>query len=62
MPPGAAHGCASLTDITLTYLVDRCYDVSDENGGAWDDPDPMVTRRASTNPRPADLAPIRPSR
>jgi dTDP-4-dehydrorhamnose 3,5-epimerase len=39
IPPGVAHGFASLTDLTLTYLVDGYYDPSDELGVAWDDPD-----------------------
>ena len=38
IPPGVAHGFASLTDILLTYLVDNYYDDSDEHGLAWDDP------------------------
>jgi dTDP-4-dehydrorhamnose 3,5-epimerase len=38
IPPGVAHGFASLTDLTLTYLVDGYYDPSDELGVAWDDP------------------------
>jgi len=39
IPPGVAHGFASLTDLTLTYLVDGYYDPADELGVAWDDPD-----------------------
>jgi dTDP-4-dehydrorhamnose 3,5-epimerase len=39
IPPGVAHGFASLTDLTLTYLVDGYYDPDDELGVAWDDPD-----------------------
>ena len=39
IPPGVAHGFASLTDVTLTYLVDGYYDPADELGVAWDDPD-----------------------
>jgi dTDP-4-dehydrorhamnose 3,5-epimerase len=38
IPPGVAHGFASLTDLTLTYLVDGYYDPADELGVAWDDP------------------------
>lgn len=38
IPPGVAHGFASLTDVTLTYLVDGYYDPADELGVAWDDP------------------------
>ena len=39
IPPGVAHGFASLTDVTLTYLVDGYYDPADELGVTWDDPD-----------------------
>jgi len=39
IPPGVAHGFAALTDVTMTYLVDRYYDPADELGVAWDDPD-----------------------
>jgi dTDP-4-dehydrorhamnose 3,5-epimerase len=39
IPPGVAHGFASLTELTLTYLVDGYYDPADELGVAWDDPD-----------------------
>jgi dTDP-4-dehydrorhamnose 3,5-epimerase len=39
IPPGVAHGFASLTDLTLTYLVDNYYDPADELGVVWDDPD-----------------------
>jgi dTDP-4-dehydrorhamnose 3,5-epimerase len=54
IPPGVAHGFASLTDLTLTYLVDGYYDPADELGVAWDDPtiaadwgveDPTVSER-----------------
>ena len=38
IPPGVAHGFAALSDLTITYLVDRTYDSSDELGVAWDDP------------------------
>ena len=38
IPPGVAHGFASLTDLTLTYLVDGYYDPADELGVMWDDP------------------------
>ncbi|HYZ93425.1 MAG TPA: dTDP-4-dehydrorhamnose 3,5-epimerase family protein [Actinomycetota bacterium] len=38
IPPGIAHGFQAVTDATLTYLVDRYYDASDEHGLAWDDP------------------------
>ena len=39
IPPGVAHGFASLTDLTLTYLVDSYYNPDDELGVAWDDPE-----------------------
>ena len=32
IPPGVAHGFASLTDLTLTYLVDSYYNPEDELG------------------------------
>ena len=38
IPPGVAHGFASLTDLTMTYLVDSYYNPEDELGVAWDDP------------------------
>lgn len=68
IPPGVAHGFQALTDITLTYLVDRYYDQSDEHGIAWDDPDaripwplddPILSERDKTNPKRADLGPDR---
>ena len=37
IPPGVAHGFLALTDATLTYLVNRYYDASDELGVAWND-------------------------
>ena len=60
IPPGVAHGFASLTDVLLTYLVDNYYDNSDELGLAWDDPavgadwgvtDPILSKRDQGNPR-----------
>jgi len=39
IPPGVAHGFGSLTDLTLTYLVDGYYDPADELGVIWDDPE-----------------------
>lgn len=59
IPPGVAHGFASLTDLTLTYLVDGYYDPADELGVAWDDPaigadwgvtDPVVSGRDQALP------------
>ncbi|MBV8462606.1 MAG: dTDP-4-dehydrorhamnose 3,5-epimerase family protein [Acidimicrobiales bacterium] len=71
IPPGVAHGFASLTDVTLWYLVDGYYNPADELGVAWDDPaieadwglsDPIVSERDRSNPRRADIpAGVRPS-
>jgi len=61
-----AHGFASLTDATLTYLVDGYYNPADELGVAWDDPavaadwgvgDPILSARDAANPRRADIEP-----
>jgi dTDP-4-dehydrorhamnose 3,5-epimerase len=70
IPPGVAHGFSSLTDMTITYLVDGYYNPSDELGVAWDDPvidadwgvvDPTLSHRDQTNPTRADLeAALRP--
>ena len=67
-----AHGFASLTDLTLTYLVDSYYNPADELGVAWDDPEiaadwgianPVLSARDQANPRRADIDPSRrPSR
>ena len=72
IPPGVAHGFASLTDMTITYLVDGYYNPADELGVAWDDPavaadwgvtDPILSARDRANPRrdalPADRRPHR---
>jgi dTDP-4-dehydrorhamnose 3,5-epimerase len=64
IPPGVAHGFASLTDLTLTYLVDGYYNPEDELGVAWDDPDveadwgvtdPVLSARDRANPRRRDI-------
>lgn len=64
IPPGVAHGFASLSDMTITYLVDGYYNPADELGVAWDDPaiaadwglvDPILSERDRTNPRRADI-------
>ncbi len=70
IPPGVAHGFASLTDMTISYLVDGYYNPADELGVAWDDPDigadwgiaePILSERDRTNPMRSDLPPeIRP--
>ncbi len=66
IPPGVAHGFASLTDMTITYLVDSYYNPDDELGVAWDDPDiaadwglddPILSARDQNNPRRTDLEP-----
>ena len=71
IPPGVAHGFASLTDMTITYLVDNYYNPADELGVAWDDPEiaadwgleaPILSERDQQNPRRADLDPrLRPT-
>lgn len=65
IPPGVAHGFQALTDVTLTYFVDRYYDPDDEHGLAWDDPDagidwpisdPILSERDRTNPKRTDIS------
>jgi len=65
IPPGVAHGFASLTDATITYLVDGYYNAADELGVAWDDPEiaadwglanPVLSERDSANPKRAEIA------
>ena len=67
IPPGVAHGFASLTDMAITYLVDGYYNPADELGVAWDDPeigadwgltDPILSARDQSNPRRADIEPM----
>jgi dTDP-4-dehydrorhamnose 3,5-epimerase len=64
IPPGVAHGFASLSDLTITYLVDSYYNPEDELGVAWDDPDigaqwgiadPILSARDRSNPPRADI-------
>ena len=66
IPPGVAHGFAALTDMTITYLVDRYYNPSDELGVAWNDPainadwgveHPVLSNRDRDNPLRKDLDP-----
>lgn len=64
IPPGVAHGFQAVTNATLTYLVDRYYDSSDEFGVAWDDvnirwpiDDPLLSERDRTNPRLDEIRP-----
>jgi dTDP-4-dehydrorhamnose 3,5-epimerase len=65
IPVGVAHGFVALTDAVLTYVVDGYYDVNDEHGVAWDDPDlavpwgvtaPLLSPRDRNNPRLRDLS------
>lgn len=64
IPPGVAHGFASLGDLTLTYLVDNYYNPADELGVAFDDPeiaadwgivDPVLSERDQANPRRSEI-------
>jgi dTDP-4-dehydrorhamnose 3,5-epimerase len=64
IPPGVAHGFASLTDVLLWYLVDGYYNPDDELGLAWDDPDvaadwgverPVLSVRDQDHPRRGDI-------
>jgi dTDP-4-dehydrorhamnose 3,5-epimerase len=66
IPPGVAHGFASLTAVTITYLVDGYYNPADELGVAWDDPeigadwgvsDPVLSNRDQANPMRSAIAP-----
>jgi len=67
IPPGVAHGFASLSDMAITYLVDGYYNPADELGVAWDDPeigadwgltDPILSARDQSNPRRGDIEPM----
>jgi dTDP-4-dehydrorhamnose 3,5-epimerase len=67
IPPGVAHGFASLSDMTITYLVDGYYNPADELGVAWDDPAidadwglaaPILSARDQANPRRDQLDPM----
>jgi dTDP-4-dehydrorhamnose 3,5-epimerase len=70
IPPGVAHGFASLTEMTITYLVDGYYNAADELGVAWNDPEvgadwhvvaPVLSNRDRDNPWRRDLdAAVRP--
>jgi dTDP-4-dehydrorhamnose 3,5-epimerase len=68
IPPGVAHGFASLTDVLMWYLVDGYYNPDDELGLAWDDPEvgadwgimsPVLSARDKANPRRSELDPAR---
>jgi dTDP-4-dehydrorhamnose 3,5-epimerase len=67
IPPGVAHGFASLTDMAITYLVDSYYNPADENGVAWNDPsikadwgleDPLLSERDGNNPLSTEIEPM----
>ncbi len=66
IPPGVAHGFASVTDLLLWYLVDSYYNPADELGLAWDDPevaadwtvtDPVLSERDRSNPSRSAIEP-----
>ncbi|CAN5743717.1 dTDP-4-dehydrorhamnose 3,5-epimerase [soil metagenome] len=59
IPVGVAHGFLTLTDATVTYLVDQYYNGGDEFGVAWNDPtlavawgvvEPILSGRDQQNP------------
>ena len=65
IPPGVAHGFAAHTQLILTYLVDGYYNIADELGVAWDDPEiaadwgitvPVLSGRDQANPKRAEIA------
>ena len=66
IPIGVAHGFVTLTDATLTYVVDNYYDSQDEYGVAWNDPEivvpwgvesPLISPRDAANPLLKDIPP-----
>jgi dTDP-4-dehydrorhamnose 3,5-epimerase len=66
IPPGVAHGFLTLTDCTLTYLVESTYDAKDELGIIWNDPamkiawptsTPTLSDRDQRNPLLKDIRP-----
>ena len=66
IPPGEAHGFASLTDMTITYLVDGYYNPADERGLAYNDPavkadwgfaNPILSKRDQDNPTRGNIDP-----
>ncbi len=68
IPPGVAHGFASISDCVITYLVDGYYNPSDELGVLWNDPDidadwgvedPILSPRDAANPLRSALDPER---
>lgn len=65
IPPGVAHGFASISDSVITYLVDGYYNPADELGVLWNDPmlgadwglsDPILSERDAANPLRADIS------
>jgi dTDP-4-dehydrorhamnose 3,5-epimerase len=66
IPVGVAHGFVTLTDATLTYIVDNYYDSNDEHGVAWNDAtlavpwgveSPLISERDAANPLLSDILP-----
>ncbi len=66
IPVGVAHGFLTLSDATLTYVVDNYYDGADELGVAWNDPElavewrvksPILSARDQQNPLLKEIAP-----
>lgn len=66
VPTGVAHGFVTLTEATLTYIVDNYYDGADELGVAWNDPqlrvpwdveNPILSPRDQRNLPLADIDP-----
>ncbi|MEM7346822.1 MAG: dTDP-4-dehydrorhamnose 3,5-epimerase [Chloroflexota bacterium] len=64
IPIGVAHGFITLTDATLTYVVDNYYNGDDEHGIAWNDPEvampwgveaPVLSSRDADNPWLKDI-------
>lgn len=64
IPPGVAHGFATLTDLTISYMVDSYYNPDDELGLAWDDPtvgadwgvvSPVLSSRDQANPKRSEI-------
>ncbi len=64
IPVGVAHGFYSLTEVTLTYVVNNYYSGKDEFGVAWNDPqlnvpwgieNPIVSERDRNLPQLAQI-------
>lgn len=64
IPPGVAHGFASISDCVITYLVDGYYNTADELGVMWNDPaieadwgidEPILSERDAANPLRVDI-------